>query len=140
MIIMIKPKEMAERLGITVKTLQNWNNNGILKAHRAPTNRRFYTDEQYLNYIHKDTNQAIRKRVAYARVSHSGKKDDLKNPIEFLREYANGAGLIIDEVMTDIVSGLNYKRKHWNELLDEVMTGNIESIYVTYKDRFVRFG
>ena len=36
------------------------------------------------------------------------------------------------------VSGLNYKRKKWSMLLDEVMVGNIDTIYITSKDRFVR--
>lgn len=44
----------------------------------------------------------------------------------------------MDEVVTDIGSGLNYKLPKWNELLDEVMNGQIETIYITYKDRFVR--
>lgn len=30
---MMKPKEMAERLGVTVRTLQIWDKKGILKAH-----------------------------------------------------------------------------------------------------------
>lgn len=46
-----KPKEMAERLGVTVRTLQKWDNAGKLKAYRTPTNRRYYTEEQYLNYV-----------------------------------------------------------------------------------------
>ena len=44
----LKPKEMAEKLGVTVLTLQRWDNKGVLKAHRTPTNRRYYTEEQYL--------------------------------------------------------------------------------------------
>ena len=47
---MMKPKEMAERLGVTVRTLQIWDKKGILKAYRTPTNRRYYTEEQYLEY------------------------------------------------------------------------------------------
>lgn len=46
--------EMAEKLGVTVKTLQNWDNNGKLVANRTPTNRRFYTHEQYLEASKKD--------------------------------------------------------------------------------------
>lgn len=42
---MLKPKDMAEKLGVTVKTLQKWDNQGILKAYRTPTNRRYYTEE-----------------------------------------------------------------------------------------------
>ena len=48
---MLKPKEMADRLGVTVRTLQIWDVKGILKANRTPTNRRYYTEEQYLNYV-----------------------------------------------------------------------------------------
>lgn len=47
----LKPKEMAERLGVTVRTLQIWDKKGTLKAYRTPTNRRYYTEEQYLNYV-----------------------------------------------------------------------------------------
>ena len=45
---MLKPKDFAEKIGVTVKTLQNWDNNGILKAQRTPTNRRCYTEKQAL--------------------------------------------------------------------------------------------
>ena len=38
-----KPKDFAELLGVSVKTLQRWDREGILKANRTPTNRRYYT-------------------------------------------------------------------------------------------------
>ncbi|MFY4506023.1 IS607 family transposase [Lacticaseibacillus rhamnosus] len=137
---MFKPNEMAKRLGVTVKTLQKWDNSGKFKAHRTPTNRRYYTENQYLAYISHNDQPKKRLQVAYARVSNVGQKDDLANQIDFLRRYANGKGIILDEVITDIGSGLNYKRKKWNALLDDVMAGHVETIFVTYKDRFVRFG
>ena len=136
----LKPKEMAEKLGVTVLTLQRWDNKGVLKAHRTPTNRRYYTEEQYLQYIGMSENVQGRKTVAYARVSTYGQKDDLKDQIAFIRQFANAKGVILDEVITDIGSGLNYKRKKWNQLLQEVMDDKIKTIYLTYKDRFVRFG
>ena len=135
----LKPKEMAERLNVTVKTLQIWDKKGTLKAYRTPTNRRYYTEEQYLKYIGQ-SDKDDRKIVAYARVSTNGQKGDLKNQIDFIREYVNAKGIILDEAVTDIGSGLNYKRQNWNKLLDEVMDNHIETIYITYKDRFVRFG
>lgn len=49
--IMIKSKDMAQRLGVSVKTLQRWDNEGVLKAHRNPQNRRYHTEDQYLAYI-----------------------------------------------------------------------------------------
>lgn len=136
---MLKPKDVAERLNISVKTLQRWDNEGILIAHRTPTNRRYYTEDQIQQYLHPSDNPH-RLRVAYARVSNVGQKDDLKNQISFLRDYANGKGVTLDDVMTDIGSGLNYKRKKWNFLLDMVMESKVDTIYITYKDRFVRFG
>lgn len=136
---MLKPNEMAARIGVTVKTLQKWDKDGTLPAFRNPKNRRYYTEEQYLAYI-GETVKNDHKVVAYARVSKAGQKDDLKNQVEFLRQYANGKGVILDDVITDVGSGLNYKRKHWNELLDQIMANNVDTVYITYKDRFVRFG
>lgn len=136
---MLKPKDFAEKIGVTVKTLQNWDNDGTLKAQRTPTNRRYYTEKQYLEYIGQGKGSQ-RKVVAYARVSNAGQKDDLANQVKFLRNYANGKGIILDEVITDIGSGLNYKRKKWNQLLDSIMSNEIDTVYITYKDRFIRFG
>ena len=135
---MLKPKDFAEKIGVTVKTLQNWDNDGTLKAQRTPTNRRYYTEKQYLEYIGQGKSSQ-RKVVAYARVSNAGQKDDLANQVKFLRNYANGKGIILDEVITDIGSGLNYKRKKWNQLLDSIMSNEIDTVYITYKDRFIRF-
>lgn len=41
--------KMAKKLGKSIKTLQNWDKSGILTAYRSPTNRRFYTHDQYLD-------------------------------------------------------------------------------------------
>ena len=42
--------QFAELLGKSVKTLQRWYKAGILKAYRTPTNQRYYTHAQYLEY------------------------------------------------------------------------------------------
>ena len=42
-----KPKDFAELLGVSVKTLQRWDREGTLKANRTPTDRRYYTYDQY---------------------------------------------------------------------------------------------
>ena len=81
-----------------------------------------------------------RKNIIYTRVSTSNQKDDLKNQIDFLRQYTNSSGIIIDEVIEDYGSGLNYNRKKWNKLIDECMLNEIDTIYITHKDRFIRFG
>lgn len=82
----------------------------------------------------------VSKNIIYAKVSNQVQKDNLKNQIEFLKTYINSNGIICDEVITDIGSGLNYKRKNWNLFLEKIQNEEISNIYITYKDRFVRFG
>ena len=131
---------MAKRLNVSVKTLQRWDREGILVAKRTPTDRRYYTENQYLEYIGSST-KSKRKTIAYVRVSSANQKDDLRNQITFIRNYVNAKGEILDDVIEDVGSGLNYNRKHWNDLLlNQIPKGEIEKIYITYKDRFVRFG
>lgn len=50
-LLVYKPNEFAKKIGVDVKTLQNWDNEGILKAFRSPTNRRYYTEEHYKKYV-----------------------------------------------------------------------------------------
>lgn len=136
-----KPKDFAEMIGVSVKTLQRWDNEGKLKAYRNPSNRRYYTHNQYVEYMGKIVqDKDKRKTIIYARVSSSGQKDDLKNQVEFLKQYANAKGIIIDEIFEDIGSGLNYNRKKWNKLLEDCMLGVIKTIIISHKDRFIRFG
>ena len=54
--------------------------------------------------------------------------------------YSHAKGVILDESITDIGGGLNYNRKKWNQLLKEVMDNQVDTIFITYKDRFIRFG
>ena len=135
-----KPKEFAELLNVTVKTLQRWDREKTLVANRTPTNRRYYTYDQYLQFkgIGKDADS--RKIVIYTRVSTRNQADDLENQVDFLQQYVNAKGLIVDEIIRDYGSGLNYNRKKWNQLLGEVMENKIKMILVSHKDRFVRFG
>ena len=49
-IINYKPKDFAELIGVSVKTLQRWDREGTLKANRTPTDRRYYTYDQYLQF------------------------------------------------------------------------------------------
>lgn len=137
-----KPQKFAELLGVTVRTLQRWDVSGKLKAYRTPTNRRYYTYEQYLLFKNGtlSINQDSRKSVIYARVSTRNQKDDLKSQVEFLKTFCNARGMIVDEVIEDFGSGLNYNREKWNELIEKVMNNEIKEIVISNKDRFIRFG
>ena len=138
-----KVGEFAKLLNVTVKTLQNWDKQGTLKAYRTPTNQRFYTEEQLnqvLNLSNNNQNKKQGLKIGYCRVSTHNQKNSLENQEEYLRSYTNAKGVILDEVFTDIDSGINYSRKNFNKILELVEAGEISEIYVTYKDRLVRFG
>ena len=135
-----KPKDFAELLGVSVKTLQRWDREGILKANRTPTDRRYYTYAQYLQFKGIQTAQDRRDVVIYARVSTRNQKDDLQNQVEFLKQFCNAKGMIVNQCMEEFGSGLNYNRKKWNKLLEDVMENNIKTIVISSKDRFIRFG
>ena len=64
----------------------------------------------------------------------------MENQEEYLRNYTNAKGVILDEVFADIGSSINYNRKNFNKILELVEAEEVTEIYVTYKDRFVRFG
>ena len=134
-----KPKDFAELLGVSVKTLQRWDRDGILKANRTPTDRRYYTYDQYLQFKGIQTENDIRDTVIYARVSTKNQKYDLQNQVEFLKQFCNAKGIIVNQCIEDFGSGLNYNRKKWNKLLDEVMANKIKTIVISNKDRFIRF-
>lgn len=137
----LKPKEVSEWLNVTVWTLQEWDRKDKLKAYRNPkTNRRYYTEEQIDDFLGKKKQSKVAKTLIYCRVSNQGQKDDLANQIDFLRTFCNAKAEVVDEVLTDIGSGLNYNRKNFNAILEMALQGKIKRLYISHKDRFVRFG
>jgi hypothetical protein len=136
-----KVGEFSEKVGVSISTLQRWDRTDVLKSRRTPTNQRYYTDEDLNKVLNLETEtKSKRKNVGYCRVSTQGQKKNLENQKEFISVYSLSHGVILDEIYTDIGSGLNYKRQNWNTLLKLVENNEIDKIYVTYKDRFVRFG
>lgn len=131
--------EFAKLINRTVNCLQKWDREGKLKANRTPTNRRFYTEQQLLEYkgILSTTDS---KNIAYCRISSHGQKDDLKNQKQYISQFCLNAGISIDDWIEDIGSGLNYNRKGFNQILYDVEHGKIKTIIIAHKDRFIRFG
>ena len=127
-------------IGKSVITLQRWDREKVLIAKRTPdTNRRYYTHDQYLEYLGLRANEN-KKIFVYCRVSSSGQKNDLKSQKEALEQYCIANGYCVEEYLEEIGSGLNYKRKKFNWLLDQVEIGEISKIIIAHKDRLIRFG
>lgn len=139
MIKIYNVSQFSKLINVKVKTLQKWDRTGVLVAYRTPTNRRYYTHTQYLQYIGED-DSTQREDVIYTRVSSRNAQVNLRSQGEFLAEWCHREGISIANIYSDIGSGLNFNRKDWNKLIDDCMEGKIANIYVAYKDRFIRFG
>jgi predicted site-specific integrase-resolvase len=133
------PKQFGKLIGKSVNTLQKWDRKGILPAFRSPTNRRYYTHEQYLQYRGLVSSEQG-KVIAYARVSSLSQKKDLAMQKEALRAYCLEHGIKVDQWIEDIGSALNYKRKGFNEVVEQIELGQVGLLIIAYQDRFVRFG
>jgi len=134
------PKEFGKLIGRTTNTLQKWDREGKLKAHRSPTtNRRYYTHDQYLAYRGLVApEQGL--TIVYTRVSGVAQKPDLANQIRALEIYCQQHTLRVDEWLFDIGSGLNYKRKQFNRLMELIGLGQVRRLLIAHRDRLVRFG
>ena len=82
------------------------------------------------------------KIAIYARVSTTKQKKDLDNQLKFLRQYIVSNGNIVDEnlIFFDIASGMNENRKGLNDLISEVILGNVSKVIISNRDRLTRFG
>ena len=126
------PSETTQYFGVCSHTLRRWEKDGKIKAIRTPSGQRRYDIASYTGISNERTQRAI---IAYARVSSRAQKADLDRQIAKLLELYPNA-----ELITDIASGLNFKRKGLRTVLERVRRGNVGSIVVAHKDRLARFG
>ena len=82
------------------------------------------------------------KIAIYARVSTTKQKKDLENQITCLKKFVVANGNVIDNslVFSDIASGMNEKRNGLNALIDNVISGTVNKVVISNRDRLTRFG
>lgn len=131
--------EFSKILGVSAQTLRNWDANGKLHPHHTSTNGyRYYSHEQ-LNQVMNVKPNLNRVTIGYCRVSSHKQKDDLERQIENVRTYLIAKGQPF-EIISDIGSGINYKKKGLKELIKLITQNKVEKVVVLYKDRLLRFG
>jgi predicted site-specific integrase-resolvase len=133
-----RPHEFAKLIAKSTHTLQRWDREGILKAHRTPTNRRFYTHDQLSEILGVKENKRI--AISYCRVSSPGQKNDLLSQQKAVADFCVGAGIAIDEAIVEIGGGLNLKRKQFIRIMSLVEARAIHTLVIAHKDRLARFG
>ena len=128
---MLRPKEVCQRLGISYATLREYVKKGYIQPVILQSGKwRFREEdvEKLMGIVRK------RKVILYARVS--SQKDDLINQVKYLEENVKE----YDQVITDIGSSLNMKRKGFIKLLRMILNNEVSKVVVAYPDRLVRFG
>jgi predicted site-specific integrase-resolvase len=132
---MLKIGKVAKMLGVSIQTLHHWEKTGELvpdKKTRGGT--RYYDEEKLLN---KSEQKKI--TLAYARVSSHDQKTDLVRQCELLEMFCIKKGWQF-EIISDLGSGMNYRKKGLNQLLDKILEQKIQRLVLTHKDRLLRFG
>ena len=138
---MLSIGKFAKSLGVSIQTLRNWDKEGKLKPTYVTENGYRYYSEDLLNKFRniKNVNKIKKKNILYARVSTKNQKDELNRQVDNLKQYAYSKGYSF-EIITDIGSGINYKKEGLLKMINLVECGEVDRIIVLYKDRLIRFG
>lgn len=132
----LKIGQAAKALGVCVHTLRRWERNGsFLPDKKSPGGTRYYRADRLEGY----PKQVSTKTMCYARVSSHDQKKDLARQVEVLEHYCAAHGWDY-EVIQDLGSGMNYKKKGLKKLLDAILEKKIQRLVLTHKDRLLRFG
>lgn len=130
----LRPAQVSKILGVCGRTLKRWDNEGKITALRSVGGHRRYLESD-VQKILGENEEPSRKKIIYARVSSHSQKEDLERQVKYLE------GKFRDhEIIKDIGSGLNFKRKGLNTILELAHQGKIEELVVTHRDRLCRFG
>ena len=128
--------QAADHLGVSPSTLRRWEACGKLLPERTAGGQRRYSASQLMT---QQTPHLQRKTVAYSRVSSHDQKKDLARQQEILSLYC-AAKAWQYEIISDLGSGMNYRKKGLRQLLNLIVSGQVERLVITHKDRLLRFG
>ncbi|MDM8521724.1 IS607 family transposase, partial [Anaerolineales bacterium HSG6] len=131
--------EAAKELGVTQETLRRWETAGKIEVERTPGGHRRYDLSKLYGLVPRLERQSSRVTLAYARVSSYDQKDDLARQVALLETFCAANGWSFD-LVKDIGSGLNYRKRGLKKLIKRLCAGDIERLVITHKDRLLRFG
>lgn len=133
----ITTKEAKKALGVSEDTLRRWADDGVFPSIRTPGNQRLYNIEQYIQSsqrFEQSSNIQEKQKICYCRVSSISQKDDLQRQIKHLQEKFPD-----HKIVSDIGSGINFKRKGFRTILELASKGLVSEVVVAYRDRMCRF-
>lgn len=132
---LVKIGEAAAMIGSTPATLRKWEETGeLLPARKTKGGTRYYAVSDLLAL-----GDAEAPTICYARVSSHDQKADLDRQHEMLETYCAAKGWRT-EVIRDLGSGMNYRKKGLQKLLEMILRRQMRRLVLTHKDRLLRFG
>ena len=121
-------------LNICRTTLYNYTKDGSIKATLFDNGYYDYDEESVLKFIKKDN----RSNVIYARVSTYKQKNDLQTQVDKINKYCKDNNIIVDNIFSEISSGVDLDRTQFSELMNDVFNHKIKNIYISHRDRLTR--
>ena len=129
--------KFAKTVGVTMTTLRRMHQScELIPAHISNGGTRYYSTEQ-LKLFQSSNNERI--VIGYCRVSTPSQKDDLETQVQNVKSYMYAKGYKFD-IIKDIGSGINYKKKGLKELINRIENNEVSKVVILYKDRLIRFG
>lgn len=140
MIKLYRTFDVMEILGISKKTVENYEKKGLLIPERVGRTK-FFTQEMINKLLNiKRKKKSFKKKViGYYRVTTNSQKKELINQKRLLENFSVSKGIIIDKYLYDIGSGIDFKRKNFLKIIDMIENQEISTLIITYKDRLTRF-
>ena len=130
----------AAKIGVHKNTVKAWSLNGKLPARRTPSGHRYYTDADVERYFGVARAQAQGRPAVYCRVSRRSQRDDLRSQQQAMEAFCLGAGLAVDDWLTEIGGGLDFQRPVFRALMERIEKGELGLLLVAHQDRLCRFG
>lgn len=131
----MKSAKVLKILHVSRQTLVKYVKNKDIRVVRLPNGTYNYNDD---DVYRKAGLVSDRMNVIYSRVSTSKQKSDLDNQEKTLIEYCNKNGFRISKSYKDVASGMNFDRKQFKLLFDEILDFKVSKLFITYKDRLTR--
>ena len=131
--------KFAKMVGVTPTTLRRMHLRGdFIPYHITKSGTRYYSMEQLKEF---SSGPLVSEKIVigYCRVSTPAQKDDLETQVQNVKSYMYAKGYKF-EIITDIGSGINYKKKGLLELINKINNHEVSTVVVLYKDRLIRFG
>jgi putative resolvase len=132
----VKLSEWARQQGVSYQTAWRWVKDGKMPVpvRQAPSGTWLVAEPAPAVSATSATSGRV---VAYCRVSSADQKADLERQAARVVAGANGLGLVVAEVVAEVGSGLNGRRRKLHRLLSDPQAA---VIVVECRDRLARFG